>query len=222
MRRVWLLAVNDLRLTVRDRPAFIWMIIMPVAMMWFFGNMGGGGAASDPKISLSVVNRDAGWLSTALIEELADESIDMKEIEPAEDETSRVRTLIIPEGFTAGVLSGDQQELQLAKEPGSNEQFGVAAEVHIIRAIVRCCPRCWWAAPFADFPFARASGWRAASRKASALSRWQPSRRRGCGGPKPVGRSLACWRSSALRVESLLSRPRTRSARRYRRDAVAG
>ena len=73
MRRIWLLAVNDLRLTLRDRPAFIWMIVMPVAMMWFFGNMGGGGGASDPKISLSVVNQDSGWLSTALIEELADD-----------------------------------------------------------------------------------------------------------------------------------------------------
>jgi ABC-type multidrug transport system permease subunit len=143
MRRVWLLAVNDLRLTVRDRPAFIWMILMPVAMMWFFGNMGGGGAAGDPQISLSVVNRDVGWLSTALIEELADESIAMEEIEAdrPEDETSRVRALIIPEGFTAGVLSGEQQKLQLEKEPGSNEQFGVAAEVHIIRAIVRTLGR---------------------------------------------------------------------------------
>jgi len=143
MRRVWLLAVNDLRLTMRDRPAFIWMIVMPVAMMWFFGNMGGGGGASDPEISLSVVNHDGGWLSTALIEELEDESINMDEIDPTrpEDETSRVRALIIPEGFTAGALSGEQQTLQLEKEPGSNEQFGVAAEVHIVRAIVRTLGR---------------------------------------------------------------------------------
>ena len=143
MRRIWLLAVNDLRLTLRDRPAFIWMIVMPVAMMWFLGNMGGGGGASDPKISLSVVNQDSGWLSTALIEELADESINMEKIDPAlsEDETSRVRTLIIPEGFTAGALSGEQQTLQLEKEPGSDEQFGVAAEVHIVRAIVRTLGR---------------------------------------------------------------------------------
>ena len=145
MRRIWLLAVNDLRLTLRDRPAFIWMIVMPVAMMWLFGNMGGGGAASDLEITLSVVNQDDGWLSTALIEELVDESINMVEVDPAafeaEDETSRVRTLIIPEGFTVGALAGDQQTLHLEKEPGSNEQFGVAAEVHIIRAIVRTLGR---------------------------------------------------------------------------------
>lgn len=143
MRRIWLLAVNDLRLTVRDRPAFIWMVVMPVAMMWLFGNMGGGSGTSAPTITLSVANQDDGWLSAALIEELADESINMVEVEPAQadDDTSRIRTLVIPPGFTVGALSGEQQTLQLEKEPGSNEQFGVAAEVHIVRAIVRTLGR---------------------------------------------------------------------------------
>jgi len=145
MRRIWLLAVNDLRLTLRDRPVFIWMVVMPVAMMWLFGNMSGGGGTSDPEITLSLVNRDDGWLSTALIEELADESINMVAIDPAgattEGEISKVRTLVIPAGFTAGALAGDQQTLHLEKEAGSNQQFGVAAEVHIIRAIVRTLGR---------------------------------------------------------------------------------
>jgi ABC-2 type transport system permease protein len=142
MRRIWLLAVNDLRLTMRDRPAFIWMIVMPIAMMWLFGNMGGGGTNA-PKITLSVANQDDGWLSTALIEELADDSIELVQVDPAQadDDTSRFRTLVIPPGFTVGALSGTQQTLRLEKEPGSNEQFGVAAEVHIIRAIVRTLGR---------------------------------------------------------------------------------
>ena len=143
MRRIWLLAVNDLRLTVRDRPALIWMVVMPVAMMWLFGNMGGGGGTDAPTITLSVANQDDGWLSTALIEELADASINMLEVDPAQadDDTPHYRTLVIPPGFTSGVLSGEQQTLRLEKEPGSNEEFGVAAEVHIVRAIVRTLGR---------------------------------------------------------------------------------
>ena len=117
MRRVWLLAVNDLRLTMRDRPAFIWMIVMPVAMMWFLGNMGGGGGASDPKISLSVVNQDSGWLSTALIEELADESINMEKIDPALSDT-RKRTasacssgvVALPVGIVRVIFSRNRSE----------------------------------------------------------------------------------------------------------------
>ena len=143
MRRIWLLALNDLKLTARDRPAFIWLIAMPIAMMWFFGNIGGGGGSGTPTISLSLVNQDDGWLSTALIEELTDESIEIREIDPSQpdDDRPRIRTLVIPEGFTDGALSGDQQTLRLEKESDSNAQYGLAAEVHITRAIVRTLGR---------------------------------------------------------------------------------
>ena len=139
MRKIWLLALNDLRLTARDRASFFWMIVMPVAMMWFLGLMGGGGGTGTPQISLSLVNQDDGWLSAAFIEELTDEALDFQEIDRAlpDGEESRVRTLVIPEGFTGGVLAGDQQILKLEKEPGTSSEFGVAAEVHIVRAIVR-------------------------------------------------------------------------------------
>ena len=43
MKRIWQLAWNDLRLTTRDRMSFVWLLALPVAMMWFFGLMGGGG-----------------------------------------------------------------------------------------------------------------------------------------------------------------------------------
>jgi len=142
MKRIWRLALNDLRLTARDRPAFIWLIAMPVAMMWFLGGIGGGGS-SDPRISLGVDNRDTGWLATALIEELTDESIALQVIDPTvpDTEAARVRTLIIPEGFTAGALAGEQQKLRLEKEADSNAEFSLAAEVHVTRAIVRTLGR---------------------------------------------------------------------------------
>jgi ABC-type multidrug transport system permease subunit len=143
MRQIWLLALNDLKLTARDRPAFIWLIAMPIAMMWFFGNIGGGGGSGTPTISLSLVNQDDGWLSTALIEELTDESIEIREIDPSrpDDDRPRIRTLVIPEGFTRGALSGEQQTLRLEKESDSNAQYGLAAEVHLTRAIVRTLGR---------------------------------------------------------------------------------
>jgi ABC-2 type transport system permease protein len=142
MRRIGLLAWNDLRLTLRDRAAFIWLLAMPIAMMWLFG--GAGGAPSGPpQISLSLVNHDSGWLSRALIDELTDEQVVFDEIDPAtvDGDEDRVRTLVIPDGFTEGVLAGRQQVLRLLKEPGSNESFGIAAEVHVIRAIVRTVSR---------------------------------------------------------------------------------
>jgi ABC-2 type transport system permease protein len=142
MRRIWRLALNDLHLTVRDRPSFIWMLVMPIAFMWLFGNVDGGGSGP-PQVSLAVVNQDDGWLSSALIDELTTDQINLVSLTPKQAETaeSKVRSLIIPEGFTRDAIGGTQQELRLEKEPGSNEEFSLAAEVHIIRAIVRLVSR---------------------------------------------------------------------------------
>ena len=62
MRAIFQFAFNDLRLTMRDRSSFIWMLLMPIALMWFFGQVGGGSATGPPKFTLSVEDRDGdGW-----------------------------------------------------------------------------------------------------------------------------------------------------------------
>jgi len=116
MSRIWVLALNDLRLTVRDKPAFIWMLVMPVAFMWIFSNMGGGGGGGQNKIGLTIVNQDGGWLSEAFVSELPEELFVFANTAPED----AVRSLVIPEGFTEGVLAGDQQEIRLEKQPDSN------------------------------------------------------------------------------------------------------
>ena len=142
MNNVLRLALNDLRLTVRDRPAFLWMLALPVAMMWFFGQIGGG-SSGPPKVALAVVDRDGGWLARALADDLASERFEIRSIAPADLETAKdkVRTLAIPEGFTQKVLAGEQQALRLEKEPGSSETAGLAAQAHVTRAIGRTLSR---------------------------------------------------------------------------------
>jgi ABC-type multidrug transport system permease subunit len=139
MRRIALLALNDLRLTVRDRWSFLWMLLLPLAMMWFFGQMGGGQGKGPPKFTLTVVDRDGGWVARAFVGELRTGNVELKELPPAEAEKSakKVRTLVLPEGFTANVLAGKQQTLRLDKDEGAASEFSRAAEVHIVRAIAR-------------------------------------------------------------------------------------
>jgi ABC-type multidrug transport system permease subunit len=139
LKNVWRLAINDLRLTARDRPAFIWLLVMPLAMMWFFGNLGGGGP-TPPRISLDVVDLDGGWLAEALVAELQDESVALRSSTPeGRDAPGRqwVRALEIPAGFTRGVLAGERQVVHLRESAASSEQFGVAAQAHVARAVVR-------------------------------------------------------------------------------------
>lgn len=138
LRQIALLALNDLRLTVRDRSAFIWMLALPVVFMWLFGQM--GGSDGPRKVTLGIDDRDGGWLAKSIIAELKDDRINLVEVRPGQEEPPS-RALVIPAGFTAGVLAGKQQELRLESQPGSNQEFGLAAQVAAARAIVRVLGR---------------------------------------------------------------------------------
>lgn len=142
MRQVGLLALNDLRLTWRNKAAFIWMLALPVAFMWLFGQMGGG-SQGPPKVILGVDDRDGQWLARALIAELKGEQIELQPVKPGlTPETSPPRrTLIIPAGFTAGVLAAKPQELRLESQPGADQELSLAAQVTTVRAIVRVLGR---------------------------------------------------------------------------------
>ncbi len=137
MRRVLLLALHDLRLTTRDRASFFWMLVLPVALMWLFGQMGGGGGPS--RVRLTVVDRDGGWLARAFVEQLASPNVEVVERTPGEAaaEERKVRTLVIPEGFTAKVLRGEPQTLRFELDPGTDADFDRAADGNAIRAIAR-------------------------------------------------------------------------------------
>jgi ABC-type multidrug transport system permease subunit len=143
-RQILSLAANDLRLTVRDRAAFVWMLLLPLALMWMFGAMNRSGPP--PKAGLGVEDRDGGWLARAFIKELADERVEVSEVHPGaapggKKEEPPSRTLVIPPGFTANVLAGRQQKLVLEKASGAREDLSLAAEVDLVRAIVRTLGR---------------------------------------------------------------------------------
>jgi ABC-type multidrug transport system permease subunit len=142
VRRVFLLAANDVRLTVRDRASFFWLLVMPLLFMWLFGQMGGG-SSGPPRTSLTIDDRDRGWLALAFREELEDEGLVVRELSEERDPEAGApaRTLVIPEGFTEKVLAGEQQTLRIERGPQASDDFSLAAQVHTIRAITRILAR---------------------------------------------------------------------------------
>jgi len=143
VRKILRIGLNDLRLTTKDFQSLIWMLLLPAFLMWIFSNVNFGGGSGTNQVALGLVDYDGGWLARAFVDELEDEQIALTEILPdtLALATDKVRTLIIPEGFTAGVLAGEQQTLRLEKEPGSNADYGMAAEVRIIRTAIRSIGR---------------------------------------------------------------------------------
>ena len=134
-RSVWLLALNDLRLTLKDRTSLLWMLLLPLALMWFFGQAGSG-SSGPPKISLSVDNQDGNWVAEALLEELDVDQLDLQRVGD-DPEAEHIRTLVLPADLTEKMLAGESQTLRLELDPDANASFGRGAEVHIFRALVR-------------------------------------------------------------------------------------
>ena len=139
MRQILLLGLNDLRLTLSDRPALIWLLVLPITMMWFF-SFAGTDRSATPRIGLDVVDRDGGRLAQTFLGQLEDEPVSVNRVAGDADE-SGPRTLIIPEGFTSGVLAGEPQTLRLEHRTGANPGLSGVAQWHVDRAIARTLAR---------------------------------------------------------------------------------
>ncbi len=140
MSSVLWLAWNDVRLTVRDKPAFVWLVALPIAMMWFFGAIGGGDQPL--RLALDVRDEDRAWVARAFVDELQDDVIDLREAEgPAPAGPPERRRLVVPAGFTASVLAGSQTKVRVEHVPSGNVESNLAVQAHVIRAIARTLGR---------------------------------------------------------------------------------
>ncbi len=139
LTKVFLLAANDLRLVLRDRAALIWLVAFPLTFIWLFGQI--FQPPGPVKIGLAVEDRDGGWLARSFVAGLADPAVLLTEVVAGEPREGKSRTLVIPEGFTAGVLAGERQTLRLEAAEGSRVQFDLGAQAHVVRAITRTLAR---------------------------------------------------------------------------------
>jgi ABC-type multidrug transport system permease subunit len=137
--RIWTIAWTDLKIAVKDKMFFFWLLIFPLLFAFLFGMAFRGQSGTDVKAELNILNRDQGILSSALIEELQDEKYDLNIWE--EKQETETRTLLIPEGFTDKVLQGEKVELVLEKEPGSSMEAGQAVYAHILRGVIKIMAR---------------------------------------------------------------------------------
>jgi len=145
MSKIAAIALNDLRRTLADRGAVMWMFLLPIVFATFFGLVTGGGSSNpaDAQASLTVVDNDCGPVARRLIEDLAGQGVAIDELSQEQRDASEevVRTLVIPDGFSNAVLSGTQQTLRLEKEPGSSDEAGLVVQARIVAAIARLIGR---------------------------------------------------------------------------------
>ena len=134
MKKIWHIGFLDLKLTVKDRAFFFWMLAFPMVFILIFGNLFQG-SKTDTKASLTVLNQDAGKWGAYFTDKLKAPGIELTVVmaEPKEF----YRMLVLPPDFSAKIERRAVQTLELKNNSDANLQAGAVAEIKVTQAIVK-------------------------------------------------------------------------------------
>jgi len=135
MKEILDIGFNDLRVFLKDKSAFIWLLAMPLGFAYFMGFVSGG-YSGDPKNAqpeIVIVNQDSGYMSQLFLEVLGQEGL-----RPVsrENQEGAARGLEIPEGFTEMILSKKESVLEFFKVGSDEDQRSFLVQVVLGRAVI--------------------------------------------------------------------------------------
>jgi ABC-2 type transport system permease protein len=134
MKTALLIGHNDLRLFLRNRASFVWLFVVPVAFVYFMGFANRGpGSPGNPRPSVLVENRDAGFLGGVLLDELGAQGLNVLSPTNAADAKRGVR---IPADFTTNVLAGQQGKVGFFEVEGGGDAAAALVEIRLVRALI--------------------------------------------------------------------------------------
>lgn len=140
MRRLWHVALHDLRLHVAEKSNVFFLFLMPMGFIFFFAMVNQGAKGPEEvRVSLPIVDRDGGFLAVALAEQLRGENFETRVYTGEEADTTAIRSrfIEIPDSFTARVLAGTETTVALRAPASSNVSYDFAAEIRLHLAQVR-------------------------------------------------------------------------------------
>jgi len=130
------IAINDIRVVLKDRMILVWWLAMPLVFVFMFGFM------------VQDRTQDSTWLPVFVLDdhELASVFVDQLRVEKyaidvksAADEhwiDDWPRAVVIPATFSKDILAGKRVDLSLTKGQGSAEKH-LAAQTLLVRALIR-------------------------------------------------------------------------------------
>ena len=134
MRHAWTIAAKDLKLSIRDRSAFIVGIIAPLGLAAIFSSIFNPIESFDFSATYAVVDQDGGMVARQFVEILdqfgegsgaeivvlssRQEAVDLVDVEPFSNEVSADAAFVIPAGFSDAVQSERPVEIEVISGQG--------------------------------------------------------------------------------------------------------
>jgi hypothetical protein len=135
MKQIWHIAFIDIKLMVKDKVYFLWVLAFPLIFIFIFGNIYTQDTRGPVQASLTVINRDEGKWGAYFIEKIKSPGIALQEVDKEPEEYSRI--LIIPADFSKKIEEKKAQELLFKKKESANAQAAAQAETRIMQAITK-------------------------------------------------------------------------------------
>jgi ABC-2 type transport system permease protein len=134
MKRILDIGHTDLRLFFKNRSAYVWLFIVPLAFVYFIGSANRG--AGDPynrTPPVLIENADTNFLGRIFLDELASQKMWL--LDPTNRETA-ARVIRIPANFTYRILRQEQSRVQFLRRDSSGEADAALIEVRLVRALI--------------------------------------------------------------------------------------
>ena len=136
MNAILLIAWNDVRLFLRDRTAYLWLFVMPLAFVWVMGFAARGpGGPEDARPRVLVDNQDTGFMGRVFLKELGQQGLDI--VTPGSERAADARRgITVPADFTERVLAQQQVNLDFFTIEGSDTGDAQIVQIRFWRVIL--------------------------------------------------------------------------------------
>jgi len=136
MNAILLIAWHDVRLFLRDRTAYLWLFVMPLAFVWVMGFAARGpGGPEDSRPRVLVDNRDTGFMGRVFLRELGQQGLEI--VTPGSEKAGDARRgITVPADFTERVLAQQQVSLEFFTIEGSDTGDAQIVQLRFWRVIL--------------------------------------------------------------------------------------
>ncbi|MDA7645065.1 ABC transporter permease [bacterium] len=133
MKEILQIAINDVRLFLKDKSGYGWLFLAPLGFIYFTGVPSNGpkSAPSNPRPSVVIENRDTGFMGALLMEEMNAQGMRVLDTQSNEKADRRI---VIPDNLTDKILAEERVKLNYFKMEGSGDESAVMIEMRLLQA----------------------------------------------------------------------------------------
>jgi ABC-2 type transport system permease protein len=132
MNRAFVIALNDLRIFLKNKAGYFWLFGSPLMFAFFMGMaMRGPGDPSNPRPALSIENLDPGFMGKVFIEELGVQGLRVEE-----KTNNTARGVRIPVDFTTNILAKKPVKVEMFQLKDSGDESAAMVELRVVRAVL--------------------------------------------------------------------------------------